>query len=66
MTFFTGNTLANWGMTPGSYVTALRGGDSITINVIPVPEPSGYALMLAGLGVLGFVARLRQGKAAGG
>jgi len=26
-------------------------------SVVPVPEPSAYALMLAGLGVLGFVSR---------
>lgn len=29
-------------------------------NVTPVPEPSVYALMLAGLGVLGLVARRRR------
>ncbi len=34
--------------------------DSVTINVTAVPEPSTYALMLAGLGVVGFVARRRQ------
>jgi Ni/Co efflux regulator RcnB len=31
-------------------------------QVAPVPEPSTYALMLAGLGVLGFVARRRKGR----
>ncbi len=65
MTFFAGSTLANFGMTPGSYITALPGGDSITVNVIPVPEPSTYALMLAGLGVVGYMARRRRGQAAG-
>jgi len=27
----------------------------------PVPEPASYALMLAGFGVVAFVARRRQG-----
>jgi hypothetical protein len=32
-----------------------------TINVLPVPEPETYALMLAGVGVIGFMARRRKG-----
>ena len=34
----------------------------IGINVAPVPEPQTYALLLAGLGVIGFVARRRQAR----
>lgn len=31
-----------------------------TLNVTPVPEPETYALMLAGLGAIGFLARRRR------
>lgn len=33
-----------------------------TVTVTPVPEPETYALMLAGLGLLGFIGRRRQAK----
>lgn len=33
---------------------------SVTLAAAPVPEPSTYALLLAGLGVVGFVARRRR------
>ena len=38
----------------------------VSLNVAPVPEPETYALMMAGLGLMGFVARRRkqQGSAA--
>lgn len=35
-----------------------------TANIAPVPEPETYAMMLAGLGMLGFMARRRKLKAA--
>lgn len=34
--------------------------DNVSVNALPVPEPETYALMLAGLGALGFVARRRR------
>jgi hypothetical protein len=34
-----------------------------SFNVAPVPEPESYALLLAGLGLLGFMARRRKQKA---
>jgi hypothetical protein len=43
----TGMTLASGGSYAGS------------INVTPVPEPESYALFLAGLGLMGFIARRR-------
>lgn len=40
----------------GSYV--------VSMNVAPIPEPEIYAMMLAGLGVLGFVARRKKQQVA--
>jgi hypothetical protein len=37
-------------------------GTRSTVNVTPVPEPETYAMMLAGLGLLGVVARRRKQK----
>lgn len=34
--------------------------DDLSFNVVPIPEPETYALMLAGLGLVGFVARRRK------
>ncbi len=34
-------------------------------NVTPVPEPESYAMLLAGLGLLGFIARRRKGQSPG-
>ncbi|MBL8352816.1 MAG: PEP-CTERM sorting domain-containing protein [Burkholderiaceae bacterium] len=52
---------------PGTFVlevsgTAGAGGASYGGNIvaIPVPEPETYAMMLAGLGALGFLARRRK------
>jgi hypothetical protein len=34
----------------------------VGLNTAPIPEPQTYALLLAGLGVVGFVARRRQAR----
>jgi hypothetical protein len=35
---------------------------AVTLTTAPVPEPETYAMMLAGLGLMGFVARRRRQK----
>ena len=35
---------------------------NITVNTAPVPEPEIYAMMMAGLGLMGFVARRRKSQ----
>jgi len=36
----------------------------IGVNIAPIPEPETYAMLLAGLGLMGFVARRRKKSAA--
>lgn len=63
---FANQTLATLGATVGTYVWTWGSGptaDSITLNVgnvTAVPEPSAYALALAGLGVMGFWGRRQK------
>lgn len=38
-------------------------GTTTLVNLAPVPEPEGYAMFLAGLGMLGFMVRRKQSQA---
>ncbi|HEX2009841.1 MAG TPA: FxDxF family PEP-CTERM protein [Roseateles sp.] len=46
-----------FGLATGSAAYAI----SSAATAVPVPEPETYAMLLAGLGVVGFVARRRKG-----
>jgi hypothetical protein len=63
---FAGTTLAHLGLTSGTYTwTWNNGANSFVIQVPPfrtVPEPASWALMLAGVGLLG--ASLRMARVA--
>lgn len=60
--------IAPIGLAPGSYVLEVRGnltgsnGGSYAgvLNLAPVPEPGAVGMMLAGLGMLGFMVRRRR------
>ncbi|MRW88440.1 PEP-CTERM sorting domain-containing protein [Duganella sp. FT80W] len=69
----------NWelsasGLSAGSYYVEVDGkvvgngggsyGSDLTIGVAAVPEPETYAMLVAGLGLMGFVARRKQAKQA--
>jgi hypothetical protein len=64
--FMVTGTGGSFGFMSGLHVRSLTGGESesfvteTTPITPPIPEPSTYALMLAGLGVIGFVARRRR------
>ncbi|AGX87464.1 FxDxF family PEP-CTERM protein [Candidatus Symbiobacter mobilis] len=45
---------------PLSYTANYFGNYSVVVAPVPVPEPESYAMLLAGLGVVGAVVRRRQ------
>ncbi len=55
------HTLSFSGMADGAtYVDTSAFLDNVRMTVTPVPEPETYAMMLAGLGLLGFMARRKK------
>jgi hypothetical protein len=68
-----GTNLQGWALIPfaaGTNGIDVRSSEStflsqrplLTVQVTPVPEPETYALMLAGLGLVGFTVRRRAGR----
>jgi hypothetical protein len=65
-----GGTLPTLTLMAGSYTFTVTGvasgskggswGGNLNLVAVPVPEPETYALLLAGLGAVGFVARRRS------
>lgn len=57
-------TLAFSDLVAGTYTFSLTGtgAASISSSITPVPEPESYAMMLAGLGAVGFLLRRRAGR----
>jgi hypothetical protein len=58
---FSAALLPHPGECPGGPMCVAGSADIRGLIAAPVPEPETYALMLAGLGVVGFVARRRRG-----
>lgn len=54
------NTVSQVEVISGTEFRIRQGGGAFNFGVAPVPEPETYALMLAGLGAIGFVARRRR------
>lgn len=69
-----GGTISNQNWTPGStlWVRWVENNDTgndhglaidnFSLSVTAVPEPNNYAMLLAGLGVMGFIARRRSSR----
>ena len=59
---FGGNTqeISGASLSSSFVATATGAGTELFLAPAPIPEPETYALMLAGLGAIGFIARRRQ------
>lgn len=61
---FAATPAGNYYITVGGVANGTMGGiynGAISVSAAPIPEPETYAMMLAGLAALGFLARRRQG-----
>ena len=65
------NTWKNMGLANGTTLYGVRVMNVVTLSggiaqdqLVMIPEPETYAMLLAGLGLMGFVARRRQRKLA--
>jgi hypothetical protein len=59
----------DWTLTTGTYdleisgtINANGGGYSGELDTVPVPEPTGWAMLMAGLGAIGMLARRRKNQ----
>ncbi len=62
---FTGVALTGSGLSLKAYYTDTNGnktGSLISLPVSPIPEPETYAMLLAGLGLIGIIARRKGHK----
>lgn len=69
---FDGNNSTNWAtaLPAGDYVIKVTGNANgshggtygLAMQLAPIPEPQTYAMLLAGLGLVGFAARRRAAK----
>jgi hypothetical protein len=54
--------MTGWLTSAGLKGGTMQGVDQITQTIAAVPEPESYAMMMAGLGLIGFIARRRNTK----
>lgn len=60
---FGGLSAGNYALNVLGFATGSQGGfyaGGLVAQTAPIPEPETYALMLAGLGIVGFIARRRR------
>jgi hypothetical protein len=54
------DTLTVGGLASGLTANLLYSADGVQLNVVAVPEPETYAMLIAGLLTMGWVARRRR------